>query len=394
MNTSDNDRSITRLHWISVALCILTFGLIVWGGHVNTTRSGMAFPDWPTSNAAPMLTYAPSEWLTVPDRFWEHGHRLFASVVGLITVLVLLVSYRAIPRERRAGRTIMALDGFIFLVVATALVGINSMPGGFMEAVMTLLAVCLAAFLVRASREKDAVRVHWLAQAAFVGVCLQACFGGYTVRNNLPDWTSTTHGMLAEIYFMIVIGIALLTSKAWRNQQRGGRVATAGRATTIVVCATWALTFVQFFLGALTRHTDAWGVSTSFPQWSDEGFFPSSELLQYAQVVIHLTHRTTAYVVALLVVIQWIMIWRRRSDFRRVALTSTAAMVLVFVQILLGAAILWTARGELATTLHVMTGVVLLALNTITMYTMLRFHVAPSSRADVLHSVAVGQGSR
>jgi len=154
------------------------------------------------------------------------------------------------------------------------------------------------------------------------------------------------------------------------------------------------LTFVQFFLGALTRHTDAWGVSTSFPQWSDEGFFPSSELLQYAQVVIHLTHRTTAYVVALLVVIQWVMIWRRRSDFRRVALTSTAALVLVFVQILLGAAILWTARGELATTLHVMTGVVLLALNTITMYTMLRFHVAPSGRADVMHSVAVGQGSR
>ncbi len=106
--------------------------------------------------------------------------------------------------------------------------------------------------------------------------------------------------MLAEIYFMIVIGIALLTSKAWRNQQRGGRIATAGRTTTMIVCTTWALTFVQFFLGALTRHTDAWGVSTSFPQWSDEGFFPSSEFLQYAQVVIHLTHRTTAYVVALI----------------------------------------------------------------------------------------------
>ena len=38
------------IHRVAIVLCVLTFGLIVWGGHVNTTRSGMAFPDWPTSN--------------------------------------------------------------------------------------------------------------------------------------------------------------------------------------------------------------------------------------------------------------------------------------------------------------------------------------------------------
>jgi heme A synthase len=56
MDTAATDRKYARLHRIGVTLCVLTFMLIVWGGHVNTTRSGMAFPDWPTSNAAPMVT--------------------------------------------------------------------------------------------------------------------------------------------------------------------------------------------------------------------------------------------------------------------------------------------------------------------------------------------------
>ncbi|MFZ9870875.1 MAG: hypothetical protein ACO3E0_06965, partial [Candidatus Kapaibacteriota bacterium] len=52
--------------------------------------------------------------------------------------------------------------------------------------------------------------------------------------------------------------------------------------------------------------------------------------------------------------------------------------VIGLCQVLLGAAILWTARGELVTTLHVMTGVTLLVLNTLSLYTALASPVQSS----------------
>lgn len=371
--------SRTTLHRIGTVLCVLTFGLIVWGGHVNTTLSGMAFPDWPTSNQAPMVTYSPSEWLWAKDRFWEHGHRLFATLVGMVTTLMLVVAYRATPREQRPGKALAGLIAVVFATIASAIIGLNAMPGGFMEAFMIMLAVLTIMFVVRALGKSGQERIVWLCMAAFTAVCLQGSFGGYTVRNNLPDWTSTTHGALAQLFLMIALGITLLTSKRW-NSAKAEVPMTRGTANVVVL--TWALTFLQFVLGALTRHTLSWGVSNSFPHWSDSGFFPSAEMWQYAQVIIHFVHRTLAYVVAGMIVAQFIKL-RREGAPSEINRTALASLALVGVQILLGAGILWTARGELVTTLHVMVGVTILILNAATMMSVLRQPLSRSSEDDV-----------
>lgn len=391
MSTQVSDAAYGRLHRIAVVLGVLTFTLIVWGGHVNTTRSGMAFPDWPTSNLAPMVTYAPSEWLWQSDRFWEHGHRLLASVVGLITVILGLGVYRAVANEHRPSRLVLSTLGVILVMIATAIVGMHSMPGGLMEGFMILLAGLLVTFVIRALRSRGDGRLMWLAMSAFLGVCLQGAFGGYTVRNNLPDWTSTTHGMLAQMFFMMVIGLVMLTSRQWRTSSK--TVLAQGRAFRGVVVTTWAFTLVQFFLGALTRHTDAWGVSVSWPHWDEAGFFPGTHLLHYAQVVIHLLHRTFAYVVAVMVLAQWVMVLRRRSELGALAVPTSINALLVLVQILLGAMILWSARGEFATTAHVATGVSILLLNTITMFQTVRLytHGVAEGAAD---GVVAGRGIR
>lgn len=380
------------VHRIAVVLCVLTFGLIVWGGHVNTTHSGMAFPDWPTSNGSAMLTYAPSQWWMQGDKFWEHGHRLFASLVGVVTVLLLVVSYRTLPKERRPSRSIIIADAVLFLVVAVALSSARMMPMGVLEAVMILLAGCTITSVFVAMRKRNGERVHWFMQAAFPLVCLQACFGGYTVRNNLPDWTSTTHGMLAEIFFLIVIGVAMQSSKTWKSAGRSS--VHAGRDTRLLILATWALTFIQFFLGALTRHTDSWVTSTSFPAWSPDGFFPSADLMQYAQVVIHFTHRTVAYLVALLVLVQWIVVLRHRAELKALVRSTSVASIVVVLQIALGAMIVLTARNEIITTLHVMGGVLLLLFNTITLFSAYRLYrfAGSSSSATSNSRTLVGQG--
>lgn len=377
--------SIATIHRVALLLCVLTFALIVWGGHVNTTRSGMAFPDWPTSNLAPMVTYTPSEWLWAKDKFWEHGHRLFASLVGLVTTVVLVLTYRSTPRAERPHTALMAVVATVFLTIVTAIFGMNGMPAGIMETFMFALGALVIAFLTKAAKVSTERRLMWLAMSAFVAVCLQGSFGGYTVRNNLPDWTSTTHGVLAEIFFMIVVGITLLTSKAWNEIQVRPSLS---RGALLIVGSTWGLTFLQFIFGALTRHTDSWGVSNTFPMWSEDGWLPYADLWQYSQVVIHFVHRTTAYIVALMIIVQALVLRAQQRD-RHITTATLLSVVLVGVQIALGAGIVWTARGELVTTLHVMVGVMLLVLNTITMYTAFRSPVAHTAH-DSAHTLHAG----
>ena len=365
------------VHRISIILGILTFGLIVWGGHVNTTRSGMAFPDWPTSNTNPMLTYAPSQWLWQGDKFWEHGHRLFASMVGIVTVGLTLLAWRATPRADRPNGVIA---GFLLLVlgtIASAIIGLQTVPTGFMEAFMVAMAITLGAFLVAAKLASNHRRILWLCLAAFAGVCLQGAFGGYTVRNNLPAWTSVTHGMLAEVFFTIVLAIVWLSSK------HSAVVTSASKTVKYVTVTTWVLIALQFLLGAITRHTESWGVSVTWPAWSETSWLPTADLWQFPQVVIHFIHRTTAYVVALMVFVQAYVL--RNTKARALSLVQVA---LVILQVALGVGVITEARNEAMTTLHVMGGVVLLAIaSRLTFaYTL---HRAPTSNGTT-HSHIVG----
>jgi heme A synthase len=164
--------------------------------------------------------------------------------------------------------------------------------------------------------------------------------------------------MLAQMFFMMVIGLIMLTSRQWRTSSK--TVISQGSALRGVVVTTWAFTLAQFFLGALTRHTDAWGVSVSWPYWDESAFFPGAHLLHYAQVVIHLLHRTFAYVVALMVLAQWVMVLRRRGDLRALVVPTSINALLVVVQF--------------ATTAHVATGVSIMLLNTITMFQTVRLY--------------------
>lgn len=73
-----------RLAWLTACLC---FPLIWIGGLVTTTDAGMAVPDWPGTYGYNMFAYPLSTWFFGPwDLFLEHGHRLLASLVGLVCI--------------------------------------------------------------------------------------------------------------------------------------------------------------------------------------------------------------------------------------------------------------------------------------------------------------------
>ena len=77
------------------AVCTLL--LICLGGVVTSKGVGMAVPDWPTTFGYNMFFFPFSKW--VGGIFYEHTHRLVASAVGFLTVI--LAVWLWLKEERR-----------------------------------------------------------------------------------------------------------------------------------------------------------------------------------------------------------------------------------------------------------------------------------------------------
>ena len=84
-------------------LVAATLLLIAAGGMVTSTGSGLAVPDWPTTYGYSMFTFPLDKM--VGGIFYEHGHRLIATTVGLLTIGLVIWLWRVEPRRwvRRLG---------------------------------------------------------------------------------------------------------------------------------------------------------------------------------------------------------------------------------------------------------------------------------------------------
>src|SRR5437867_8773414 len=100
------------LHRFSLLVTGATFCLIIAGALVTSHDAGLATSDWPLSNGQ----FFPR---MVGNLFWEHGHRLAATSVGLLTIGLVVFLFLKEKRSwvRRLGW--IALLG----VVAQGLLG-------------------------------------------------------------------------------------------------------------------------------------------------------------------------------------------------------------------------------------------------------------------------------
>src|SRR5437899_12750144 len=103
------------LHRFARFVVAATVLLILAGSLVTSHDAGLSVPDWPTSYGWNMFTFPPSMW--VANIFYEHGHRLIASTVGLLTIILAIWLWLEDPRPWLRGLGVAALGAVIAQVV-------------------------------------------------------------------------------------------------------------------------------------------------------------------------------------------------------------------------------------------------------------------------------------
>lgn len=179
-------------HRFTVLAAGCVFLLIVAGALVTSNDAGLSVPDWPTSFGS--LYRIPP---LVGGVKFEHGHRMFAEFIGLLTIGVAVWTQKV--DQRRWMRV--------------------------------------------------------LAWSALGTVIAQGILGGLTVIFYLPPAISTAHATLAQTFFCIMVSIAFFTSKSWVQAPAILDTPDARpRLTTLSLVAVTAV-WLQLIMGAAFRHS-------------------------------------------------------------------------------------------------------------------------------------------
>jgi cytochrome c oxidase assembly protein subunit 15 len=175
--------------------------LIAAGGMVTSTGSGLSVPDWPNTYGWFMFSFPMSKW--VGGIRYEHTHRLIASTVGFLTIILAVWTWRVDPRAW----------------------------------------------------------VRRLGFAALGAVILQGLLGGLTVLLLLPPAVSIGHAALAQLFFCITLTLAVVTSPSWKGLSTPANDVMLRRVTL----ATTVLIYCQILIGATMRHVGAGLAIPTFP---------------------------------------------------------------------------------------------------------------------------------
>ena len=102
----------------AIIVVLSFFPLLMIGGAVTGTESGMAVPDAVTSYGA-FSALLPMSMMAEPRIFLEHTHRLFGTLVGLNAIALVVFAFRA---ERRMAPKVLAFV-LLFLVITQGIFG-------------------------------------------------------------------------------------------------------------------------------------------------------------------------------------------------------------------------------------------------------------------------------
>lgn len=292
--SSEQSKSVRGVHRFAAILAGLVILLISAGAFVTSKEAGLAVPDWPLSYGS----MNPPDWWTISNVRAEHGHRLIAGTVALLTVGLMLWIRR---RESRRW-------------------------------------------------------VRRIAYLAVLAVLVQAGLGGITVLFFLPTAISVAHAALAEIFLCLVVTLAVVTSRSWTQGRQWVNQGEVGWRLRVPLLTT-GLIFVQILIGAVMRHSGAGLAIPDFPLSFGRVIPPVFDF----PIAIHFAHRVGAIVVTAAVVATVVLVSKYSRDSSVAMVPAVVMSCLVVLQVSLGAAVVLTGKSVFVNTAHVATGATLLA---------------------------------
>ena len=299
------------LHWFAFLVACSVLVLICSGGLVTSHEAGLAVPDWPNSFGYSMFLFPVSRW--VGGVFFEHTHRLIASGVGMLTIVL-----------------------------------------------------CGITFVVEQRRW-----VKWLAGIAVFAVIVQGILGGLRVTEH-NALLGLFHGCLAQSFFCLTAAIALVTSRFWMQIRAAADVDAVRRLRAWTIGIT-IMVFVQLALGASMRHSHTGLSIPDFPT-AYGGILPPLDTASIAAineirvsrnaqppisaglVLLQYVHRIWAIIIAIALYSVAVRMIRHRELASRIRLAAGFWVVLVLSQIGLGAWTVWSNKAADVATAHVFVG--------------------------------------
>src|SRR6202789_484044 len=162
--------------------------LLMAGALVTSNEAGLAVPVSPLSYGSLMPPM-------VGGIFYEHGHRMIATAVGILTIVLAILLARSEPRRwvRNLGWTALGL------------------------------------------------------------VIAQGILGGLTVKFLLPPPISTAHATLAQLFFITIVSITLFTGTWWQSDLPLLEDTGTPRLRGLAALTTFMI-LLQLVMGAGFRH--------------------------------------------------------------------------------------------------------------------------------------------
>jgi cytochrome c oxidase assembly protein subunit 15 len=304
---------LNRFAWLTA---VATLFLICSGGMVTSKGVGLAVPDWPTTFGYNMFLFPVSKW--IGGIFFEHTHRLIASAVGFLTIILAVWLWRSDDREW----------------------------------------------------------VRNLGLIAVASIVLQGVLGGLRVTM-LKNEIGIFHACLAQAFLGLLVVIAVVTTNFWRSltnvfadPKKFGPIKMIALATTIAI-------YVQLALGATMRHqhrdlsildfptaNGAWIPDTSanalakINAWRDARAL--SDVTAF-QVWLQMAHRFLAMIIAVAVIAFCFQVWKHTSQITSLKRLSIWWLALLFCQLTLGTWTIWSNKAADIATAHVAMGAIMLS---------------------------------
>lgn len=225
---------------VSVLAITATLGIapvLLTGGLVTSTESGLAVPDWPNSYAANMFLYPLSKM--TGGAYFEHTHRLFGALAGFgvltlfgVSLIRLLVSKKRMqPSVRHLQRTLLSAGALIAVSIQGSLGGLR---------------------VITADGAESPDQWQEQAEATILAGKEVPTNFAITTDNSTSITLAALHGISGQLTLVLVAVVAALFSRRWFETVT--RCTTGSAALKPITSLLFVTATIQLAIGALARH--------------------------------------------------------------------------------------------------------------------------------------------